>query len=109
MVEPNICRAFRAIGFEFKFYTEGEQYWLLFDEQKPRQNEVFGELRLIDFPLDQLSSRTQRKNARFGWLNKEEARIKWFGRNGCLFYWSAAEIWSCVRKRKSGIVAVFPV
>jgi hypothetical protein len=26
MVEPNICRAFRAIGFEFKFYTEGEQY-----------------------------------------------------------------------------------
>jgi hypothetical protein len=70
---------------------------------------VFRELWSIDFPLDQLSSRRQRQNAQFDWINKQEARIKWFGLNGCRFHWSGPEIWSCVRKQKSGIVAVFTV
>jgi hypothetical protein len=68
MVEPNIWRAFRAIGFEFD--TEAEPYRLLFKEKKLRQSESFRELRSIDFPLDQLSSQRkrqrQRQNARFG-------------------------------------------
>jgi hypothetical protein len=42
-------------------------------------------------------------------LSDQQTRIKWFGPNESLFYWSGAEIWSCVRKRKSGIMAVFTV
>jgi hypothetical protein len=49
------------------------------------------------------------QNIRFGWSNKQQTRIKWFGPNQCLFHWSGAEIWSCVRKWKSGIMAVFTV
>jgi hypothetical protein len=36
IVEPNIWRAFQAIGFEFN--TEGEPYHLLFNEEKLRQS-----------------------------------------------------------------------
>jgi hypothetical protein len=74
MVEPNIWGAFRAIGFGFGFDTESEPYWLLFDGEKLRQSAGFRELRSIDFPLDQLSSRRQRQrqNARFGWISKQK-------------------------------------
>jgi hypothetical protein len=68
MVESNIWRAFRAIGFEFD--TEAEPYRLLFNEERLRQSEGFRELWSIDFPLDQLSSR--RRNTRFGWINKQK-------------------------------------
>jgi hypothetical protein len=78
MMEPNIWGAFRVIGFEFEFDIDIEPYWLLFNEEKLRQSEGFGELRLIAFHLDQLSSRRQRQrqNARQSWINKQEARIK---------------------------------
>jgi hypothetical protein len=36
IVEPNIWRAFRAIGFEFEFDTEAEPYRLLFNDEKLR-------------------------------------------------------------------------
>jgi hypothetical protein len=72
MVEPNIWGDFREIGFDFEFDTEAEPYRLLFNEQKLRQTEGFRELWSIDFPLDQLSSRRQKQNARFGWINKQE-------------------------------------
>jgi hypothetical protein len=72
MVELNIWGAFRAIGFEFEFDTEAEPYRLLFNEEKLRQSAGFRELWLIDFPLDQLSSRRQRQNARYGWINKQQ-------------------------------------
>jgi hypothetical protein len=68
MMEPKIWRVFRAIEFEFD--TEAEPYRLLFNEEKLRQSEGFGELWSIDFPLDQLSSQRQRQNARFDWMNK---------------------------------------
>jgi hypothetical protein len=68
MVESNIWRAFRAIGFEFD--TEVEPYRLLFNEEKLRQTEAFRELWSIDFPLDQLSS--WRQSTRFGWINRPE-------------------------------------
>jgi hypothetical protein len=74
MVESNIWRAFRVIGFEFD--TEAEPYRLLLNEEKLRQSEGFRELWSFHFPLDQLSSRRQRQNARFGWINKQETRIK---------------------------------
>jgi hypothetical protein len=74
MVEPNTWGAFRAIGFECN--TEGEPCRLLFNEEKLRQSEGFRELWSIDFPLDQLSSRRQRQNARFGWINKQAATRK---------------------------------
>jgi hypothetical protein len=74
MVEPNIWGVFRAIRFEFEFDTEVEPYRLLFKEEKLRQSADFRELRSIEFPLDQLSSR--RQNARFEWINKQETRIK---------------------------------
>jgi hypothetical protein len=78
MVEPNIWGAFRAIGFEFEFNSEAEPYRLLFSEEKLRQSEGFRELCSIDFPVDQLSRQRQRQrqNARFDWINKQEARIK---------------------------------
>jgi hypothetical protein len=68
IVESNIWVAFRAIGFEFD--TEVEPYRLLFNEEKLRQNEGFRELWPLDFSLDQLSSRRQRQNARFGRTKK---------------------------------------
>jgi hypothetical protein len=72
MVEPNIWRAFQALGFEFEFDPTSEPYRLLSNEEKLRQSEGFGELWSIDFPLDQLSSWRQRQNARFGWINRQE-------------------------------------
>jgi hypothetical protein len=72
MVEPNIWDAFRVIEFEFD--TEAEPYQLLFNEEKLRQSEGFRELWSIELSLDQLLS--QRQNARFGWINVQEARIK---------------------------------
>jgi hypothetical protein len=48
MVDLNIYRAFRAIGFEFD--TEAERYRFLFNEEKLRQSEGFRELWSIDFP-----------------------------------------------------------
>jgi hypothetical protein len=74
MVEPNISRAFQSIEFEFD--TEAKPSRLLFNEEKLRQSAGFPELRSIDFPLDQLSSQREKQNARFGWINKQEARIK---------------------------------
>jgi hypothetical protein len=71
-VESNIWGAFQAIGFEFD--AEAEPCRLLFNEEKLRQSEDFRELSSIDFPLDRLSSQMQ--NFRFGWINKQEARIK---------------------------------
>jgi hypothetical protein len=68
MVESNRCGAFLAIVFELD--TEAEPYRLLFNEEKLRQSEGFRELWLIDFPLDQLSSR--RQNTRSGWISKQE-------------------------------------
>jgi hypothetical protein len=68
VVESNIWGAFRATGVEFD--TEAEPYRLLFNEEKLRQSEGFRELRSINFPLDQLSSR--RQNTRFDWINKQE-------------------------------------
>jgi hypothetical protein len=68
IVEPNIWRALQAIGVEFD--TEANPYRLLFNEEKLRQSEGFGELWSIDFSLDQRSS--PRQNARFDWINKQE-------------------------------------
>jgi hypothetical protein len=72
MVEPNIWGAFRAIGFEFEFDTKAEPHRLLFNEEKVRESVGSRELWSNDFPLDQPSSRRQRQNARFGWINKQE-------------------------------------
>jgi hypothetical protein len=70
MEEPNIWRAFQAIGFEFEFDTEADPYRFLSNEEKLRENEDFRGSWSIDFRVDQLSSR--RQNARFEWINKQQ-------------------------------------
>jgi hypothetical protein len=72
MADLNIWGAFQAIGFEFEFDTEAEPCQLSFNKEKLKQSEGFRESWLIDFPLDQLSSRRQKQNTRFSWINKQE-------------------------------------
>jgi hypothetical protein len=50
MMEHTIWGVSRAIALELEFDIDGEPYRLLFNEQKLRHSEGFGELRLIDFP-----------------------------------------------------------
>jgi hypothetical protein len=72
MVKHNRWVAFGAIGFEFN--TDIKLYRLLFNEEKLMQSAGLLELWWIDVHLNQLSNR--RKNARFGWIKKQEARMK---------------------------------
>jgi hypothetical protein len=69
IVESNIWGALQAIGFEFD--TEAEPYRLLFNEEKFTQSAGSRESWSIALPLDQLLSRRQKQNARFGWINKQ--------------------------------------
>jgi hypothetical protein len=68
MIRPNIWGAFRALELEFD--VRSVPYRLLFDEMKLRESSGFQEPSSVDFPLDQLLS--QRRSARFGWINKPE-------------------------------------
>jgi hypothetical protein len=68
MVEVNMWGAFSAI--EFSYDISESPYRLLFDEEKFRQSRGFMELWAQDTPLESLS--TRRRQAKFGWINKQE-------------------------------------
>jgi hypothetical protein len=68
MIEINIWRAFAAIGFTYGI--EQNPSGLLFEEEKLRQSSGFVELWERDTPLESLSK--QRREAKFGWINKPE-------------------------------------
>jgi hypothetical protein len=66
VVEVNIWGAFSAIGFSYDITQN--PYGLLFDEEKFRQSRGFLELWARDMSLKSLS--TQRRQTKFGWINK---------------------------------------
>jgi hypothetical protein len=68
MVEPNIWKAFRAIGFEQD--RVAEPYRLLSNEETLRESKGFQRVWMIDYPLDQLSA--LRRAANFSWINEQE-------------------------------------
>jgi hypothetical protein len=55
MGKPNVCKAFQRLGLVFDITTQS--YRLAFNEQKQWESSGLRELWLIDFLMDQLSTR----------------------------------------------------
>jgi hypothetical protein len=68
MIDTNIWGAFRGIGLSFHDIDDVRR--VLFEEINLRESRGFKELWMIDYPPDKLSLR--RRNATFGWINKQD-------------------------------------